>query len=114
MTPNLLIDASLGFLIGAGIGVPVFLQSPPTVDWSLMRDLAGAGGVGAVIAVVWMNQKDRKEEREKASEERQRGAEMLARERDKAAEERQHGFDRVAEITTTFSKTVLELTQRKQ
>ena len=69
--------------------------------------------LGAVIAVVWMNQKDRKEEREKAAEERRHGAEIIAKEREKAAEERQHGMDRVSEITQTFSKTVLELTTRK-
>jgi len=114
MTPaTLLAEALLGAVLGMAVGAPIISMQGPTSDFSFVRDLAGAGGVGAVILVVWLNQKDRKEERDKATEERKLHAELLAKEREQSASERQHGLDRVQEITSTFSKTVLDIVARK-
>lgn len=114
MTPaSIIADAAIGFLIGAAVGAPVIALQAPAGDWSFLSDLAGAGGVGAVITVLWLTQKDRKEEREKLAEERKQQLEAITKERERAADERKHGMEQVAEITATFSKTVLDLMSKK-
>lgn len=108
MTPiSLIVDAAVGFVAGAGL-----LAVVPSADFSI-GDLAGAGGVGAVLVTLLVLTKDRKEEREKQAEERQKHADLLAKEREQAALERQHGMDRIGEITSTFSKTVLDIVAKK-
>lgn len=106
-------DAALGFVLFAGAASPFIAIQSPVTDFAFLRDLAGAGGIGAVIFVVWLNLKDRKEERETQAVERKTSADLVAKEREQSALERQHSMDRIGEITETFSKTVLELSAKK-
>ena len=125
MTPiSLIVDAAIAFVVGAVVSAPILAAQSPMNEFTFLRDLAGAGGVCAVIVVVYLNQKDRKEERELQATERKASADLVAKEREQSAElvakeraqsaiERQHALDQISEIAETFSKTVLDLASRK-
>ena len=108
MTPgSLLLDAAIGFAGGSVIGLVV-----DTPDISI-KDVMSYGVGGAVIMVVWLFLQHLKAKATEDAAERKQAADLIATERSTAALERQHAMDRVNEITSTFSKTVLDIVARK-